>query len=208
MPGPRPQVGEGQHPVVPFDDRDGKATDVLLVEKAERESLFRSAPAAEPIVGHLSKLRQQGGNFVGWDDAKACALLLWPPQRLPEARRLAALPREGRQIDARFLAQLHERQTEIGVVVQMLASHFVEGRRAAIVGAALEKSANQQRNAIWRANRITHDGPGPPLDAVHHKAALRLVEPQRLVAQIDEKWKRAGLRPDHLAGHFELFAAS
>src|SRR4029453_12940928 len=106
MPGPRPQVGEGQHPVVPFDDRDGKATDVLLVEKAERESLFRSAPAAEPIVGHLSKLQQQGGNFVGWDDAKACALLLWPPQRLAEARRPATLPRAGRERDGRGAAPL------------------------------------------------------------------------------------------------------
>ena len=58
-------------------------------------------------------------------------------------RCVAPLESESRQIDLRFLAQLHERQAEVGVQVKAAFSYFVEDGHATEVVAALEERTHQ-----------------------------------------------------------------
>ena len=81
------------------------------------------------------------------DDAERAAILLEAPQRLPVFRAPCGPERERRQIDLRLLAELDERQPEVGVAMQMRSGHFVEDRRAAEIGAALEKQCAPERTS-------------------------------------------------------------
>ena len=91
------------------------------------------------------------------------------------------------EIDTGLLTQLDERQSEVRVVVQVLLSHLVEDRRASEIVAVLEKAANEARRGLHRSDGIPERDPGAALNPVHDERRARLVEEQRLVAEIDEE---------------------
>ena len=106
---------------------------------------------------------------------------------------MPAFERECRQIDFRLLAELDERQSEVGVAMQMRSGHFVEDRDAAEIGAALEKQAHQVGEPLLRPDGIAQGGPCAPLDGVHHEGGACVVEQQRLVLEKRQVGKRRRL---------------
>ena len=117
---------------------------------------------------------------------------------------MASLQPEGRQVDFRLLAQLHECETEVGVPMQVGLTDLVKDRDAAKIVAPLEKAAHEIVELIVGPDRIAERDPRAALHAVHDKRGAILVEQQCLVPEIDEDRERRGLRGDRTTRVLEV----
>src|SRR4029450_5416537 len=98
---------------------------------------------------------------------KDAALLLEAPYELAVSCAARPIKRELPEIDARLLTDLHERQTKVGIVAQVLRADFVEDRRPAVVVAKGDEVPDQLRYAFRRADGIPERDPRAALHAVH-----------------------------------------
>ena len=128
-----------------------------------------------------------------------------PPSRSSRRRALrkglrsGALEREAAQRDARLLAELDEREAEVGVVVQRVLPDLVEDGTSRVVVAALQEAPDEVAPNRLRPHRIAERDPRAPPHAVHEEAGPRLVEEQRLVAHEGEEGEGRALRGDRRA---------
>ena len=68
--------------------------------------------------------------------------------QLAESCAARSIEREAPEIDAGLLTDLHERQAEVGIVMESTSHDFVEDRRSAVVVAASDKEPNQFGHAL------------------------------------------------------------
>ena len=188
----------------PLDHGHREPRQVRLVEEPQREALLGAGFRRQPVVGDRAQLAHDRRHAGRFDDAEHAAVLFQPAKHLPVLGGLSAFEGERRQIDLRLLAELHERQPEVGVPMQMRSGHFVEDRHAAEVVAALEKQAHQIGEPILRPDRIAQRHPGASLDAVHDEGGAFVVEQQRLVPEKREVGKRRRLGGNRLRRIFEI----
>ena len=146
-----------------------------------------------PQCGHE---RRNGGRR---DDLERPAILLETADRLTVARAARAFKAEGVEVDARFLADLRERQPEIRVAMEVRGADLVEDRHAVEVVATLQELPDQAAHRLVWSDRIAERHPGPPLHAIHDEAGAVLVEDQALVTKVGEVRRRPRLAGDDRA---------
>ena len=91
------------------------------------------------------------------------AIFFEPAYWLAESCAARSIEREAPEIDAGLLTDLHERQAEVGIVMEWLRTDFVEDRRSAVVVAASDEEPNQFGHALRWADGIPERDPRAPL---------------------------------------------
>ena len=148
----------------------GKRLDMAVALTTATGNRFRYASSKNPsenpfsppasACSQLSETRRSSGSTartsLGGRTRESTTVLVQPLDVLSEPRALRSLEPEGRQIDDRLFAELHESQAEVRVMMQTLLADFVEDRRASEVVAPLEEQANRGRVS---APRRTPDRP-------------------------------------------------
>ena len=132
--------------------------------KHPSEKLFGHRPRSQPIVGHCAQFLHPSAHLVGREHAKDAAIFFEPPYELAESCAARSIEREAPEIDAGLLTDLHERQAEVGIVMEAFRTDFVEDRRSAVVVAASEEP-NQFGHAVGRPTgspSATHVRPCTP----------------------------------------------
>src|SRR4029453_12429989 len=137
-------------------------------------------------------------------DTKDAAVFFQSPHELSKQCPSWAVERELFESDPRLSTDLHAGQPEIGGVMQVLRSDFVEHRRATVVVAASDEQPYEDRPQRGPSNGVTERHPRPSLDAVHDERLATIVEEQRLVFEVDEIRERRVLRGDDAAGVLQI----
>src|SRR5437016_12175572 len=114
-----PDIRERLDASVHFEKRNGKSLEIPFVEKSERETLFRCGLEREPFVRHFPKLMKQRRDLRRRYDAEGRAIFFQLVNLQTHFLAAAAFHRKCRERDERFLADLRERQAEIGVAVEI-----------------------------------------------------------------------------------------
>ena len=204
FPGPGQTVAKAAILPVLLDHGGREAAHVLRLEEAQREALLGGSAPREPVVRDRPERAELRGHVLAGEDAERPALPLQPSQGVAEGLALGALEREAAQGDPRFLAELDEREAEVGEVVERLLPHLVEDGTPGVVVAALQEAPDEVGANHLRAHRVAERDPRAPPHAVHEEAGARLVEEQRLVAHEREEGEGRRLRGDRALGLREL----
>src|SRR5262245_22570995 len=150
----------------------------------------------KPVIRNMFQLFDDAADALLWYHAKRRMFVFEPAHRLTQPSSLPTFQREGTEIDGRIFTELHERQAEVRVAVQVFLPDLVKHRHAAEIVASFEKRTDDVGKAIDRADGIAQRHPRPALYAVHQKGLPRLVEQHGLVAEVDEVRNRRRLSRD------------
>src|SRR4029079_4341266 len=121
------------------------------------------------------QLVEDTGDVFGRNHAKRGALAFETMERVPILLPTTSFSGERGQIDARLFAELDERQSHVGVAMQMLARDFIEHGDTAEVITSFEKQTRECVDAPRRPHGVAERRPRATLYAVHHERGLLVV---------------------------------
>jgi hypothetical protein len=92
------------------------------------------------------------------------------------------------QVHTAFLAQFHQRQSEIRIVMQIVHAHFIENGRTPIVVAFFKELPNLICHSMRRTYGVAQRHPRAALNGIHQETFAPVIEQDGLVARIGQEW--------------------